>query len=104
MPRPIPKGRTTRMSLYSPGGEGPIEFPDGTWLESESFAYPRDTFTRRAYANLPDGTRRVVQCKVADTYFTIPARYRDKTGKTVRGFLSSTETGLNFIVPDKHEV
>lgn len=83
----VPTGRTTHMSLYSPGGEKPSEFQDGTWLECESFAYPNDTFTRRAYARMPDGSKRVVRCKVADTFSTIPARAKI-AGKTVRGFLT----------------
>ena len=93
--RKIPTGRITRMSLYSPGGERPIEWPDGTWLESESFAYPGDTFTRRAYASFDDGSKRVVLCKCPDSFFSIPARA--KIGKrTVRGFLTSSVSTLRF--------
>lgn len=35
-----PIGRTTRLSLYSPGNEHPTVL-HGTWLEAESFAYPK---------------------------------------------------------------
>jgi hypothetical protein len=97
---PTPIGRTTRMSLYSPGNERP-QVLHGTWLEAESFAYPAGGFTRRAYVELvrnthnpvelPYGRCYVVKCSIPDTYFTIPARLRVK-GRTVKGYISQAET------------
>ncbi len=73
------------------------DFPDGTWLEGEEFAYPKGKYTRRAYANCEDGKRRVVACSIPDTYFTIPAVAKID-GKIVCGCLSSGEgEGLKFI-------
>lgn len=89
----VPVGRTTRMSLYSPGGEAPTVFPDGTWLEAESFAYPNGGFTRKAYAVMPGGEKRVVQVSIADTFFSIPARAVVK-GKRVKGFVSVKDESL----------
>lgn len=83
------------MSFYSPGGESANINPDGTWIEPECFAYPGDTFTRRAYVNMPDGSKKVVLCKCADTYFSVPATARVK-GKTLRGFITGDENGLTF--------
>ncbi len=91
----LPIGRTTRMSLYSPGGETPTTFPDGTWLESETFAYPKGGFTRKAYASFADGSKRIVTVSIPDTYFSIPARARVK-GKTVKGYVTSDENTLSF--------
>jgi hypothetical protein len=93
----LPVGRTTHMSLYSPGGETPITFPDGTWLEAESFAYPNGGFTRRAYASFPDGSKKVVKVSVPDTFFSIPARAKIN-GKTVKGYVSTNENTLTFTV------
>jgi hypothetical protein len=90
------------MSFCSPGGEAPQTWPNGTWLEAEAFAYPNDTFTRRAYATMPDGTKRVIMCKVPDTFFSIPARVR-LGKKTVKGFLSTDEEGLKFRPYDDQE-
>lgn len=90
--------RTTRMSLYSPGGES-ATIMGKTWLESESFAYPSGAISagRRAYATLrsnphnpitlPYGEQRAVAVGVPDTYFTIPARLRLK-GATIAGYVS----------------
>ena len=94
--RTAPIGRTTHLSFYSPGNEHPHVL-HGTWLESESFAYPAEGFTRRAYVELrqnpnnpivlPYGRRYVVRVSIPDTYFSIPARLRI-SGKTIRGFVS----------------
>jgi hypothetical protein len=62
---------------------------DGTWIEDESFAYPNDTFTRRAYVNC-NGVKRVVLCKCADTFFSIPARARINR-RYVKGFISGSD-------------
>lgn len=62
--------------------------PDGTWIEPEEWAYPEDTYTRRAYAICPDGIKRVVKCKCADTFFSVPAIAKIGS-KRVKGFLSS---------------
>lgn len=103
MPRSIPVGRTTRMSFYSPGGETPHVMPDGSWLEPEAFAYPGDTFSRRAYVNMPDGSRRVVRCCCADTYSSIPARVRI-AGRTVKGFVSCGKgAGYTFTPYDNQD-
>lgn len=95
-----PIGRTTHLSIYSPGGERPTVL-HGTWLESESFAYPAGGFTRRAYVELrqnpnnpivlPYGRRYVVRVSIPDTYFSIPARLRI-AGRTVKGFVSVDDT------------
>jgi hypothetical protein len=84
MARRAPRPR--RSSYYGMAISG-TTYPDGTWLEDEAFAYPAGGFTRRALASFPDGSRRVVQCSIPDTYFSIPARARVK-GKTIRGSLS----------------
>jgi len=91
-----PIGRTSHMSIYSPGKERPSVL-HGTWLEAECFAYPGDSFTRRAYVELhanphnaielPYGRRYVVACKCPDTFFSIPARLRFR-GRTIAGFVS----------------
>lgn len=91
-----PLGRITRMSMYGPSGECPA-IMNGTWLESESFAYPRGGFTRRAYVELrrnpnnpvelPYGRCYVVRCSIPDTAFSIPARLRFR-GNTIAGFIS----------------
>lgn len=107
-----PMGRTTRMSLYSPGGERPSVLHD-TWVEAESFAYPNGGFTRRAYVELrqnpnnpialPYGQLRVVKVSIPDTYFTIPARLRYQ-GKTVNGYVSvqdaDTDTARFTFTPE----
>lgn len=109
-----PIGRTTRMSLYSPGGERPSVL-HGTWLEPESFAYPNGGFTRRAYVELrqnpnnpilPDvaiGRMRIVRCSIPDTYFSIPARLRF-AGRTIKGFISvqdaDTDTARYTFTPE----
>ncbi len=122
MRRTPPIGRTTHLSMYSPGGEIP-QVLHGTWLESESFAYPAGGFTRKAYVYLrrnehnlielpyastnfethPYGKRYVVRCSIPDTYFTIPARLRYK-GKTIKGFISiqdpDTETARFTFTPE----
>jgi hypothetical protein len=69
-----------------------IEFPDGTWLEGEEFAYPAGGFTRRCFATFDDGSRRVVRCSIPDTYTTIPARARVK-GRYVKGYVTSMVYG-----------
>lgn len=76
-----------------------------TWLDPEERAYPGDTFTRRGRARLrqnehnpmvlPYGTVRAVKAKVADTYWTIPARLVHK-GKTIKGFLSTHDGEICF--------
>ena len=107
-----PIGRTTHRSIYSPGDERPTIL-HGTWLASESFAYPGDTFTRRAYAQLrqnpnnpielPYGSCFVIRCKCPDTAFTIPARLRFR-GKTIAGFISiqdpDTDTARFTFTPE----
>jgi hypothetical protein len=65
---------------------------DGTWLEPEEFCYPHGGFTRRAYAQFPDGKLRLVRCSITDTFFSIPGFARIN-GKRVRGFLSSNDAG-----------
>ena len=94
-------GRTTRMSLYSAGDEIP-RMLNGTWVEAEAFAYPRGGFTRRAYVELrcnphntvklPYGARYMVRCAIADTYYTIPARFRFRK-IIIQGFISITDAG-----------
>lgn len=96
-----PVGRTTRKSLYGPGGETPMTRPDGTWLESEDFAYPNGGFTRRAYAVFPDGIKRVVLVSIPDTFFSIPARARVR-GNRIKGFVSSSEESLTFTPEADH--
>jgi hypothetical protein len=99
MPKPKPRqGRHLGMPITN------STFPDGTWLEGEEFAYPDDTFTRRAYAECEDGVVRLVRCKTADTYFSIPARARID-GKTVRGFLTVRpgSKGLEFVAYQNQE-
>jgi hypothetical protein len=72
-----------------------IDYPDGTWLEGEEFTYPSGGWDRRALALCEDGAKRVFQCTIPDTYFSIPARgWID--GRRVTGFLSSGEQGLKF--------
>ncbi len=66
--------------------------PDGTWLEAESMCYPSGAMLRRACAVCEDGSKRVVTCGMPDTYFSIPARARIK-GKSVRGFVTSSDSG-----------
>lgn len=58
-----------------------------THLQPEEFAYPNNTYTRRGVALCEDGRFRRVWAKVADSYFTIPARCKIK-GRTVTGFLT----------------
>jgi Glycosyltransferase family 9 (heptosyltransferase) len=99
----LPVGRTTRMSLYSPGGETPNTFPDGTWLEAESFAYPNGGFTRRAYASFPDGSKKVVKVSIPDTFFTIPASrpagsYLDLRGQTTLPELVAAIAAADLII------
>jgi hypothetical protein len=78
-------------------------FPDGTWVEGEEFAYPDDTWTRQAWADCEDGKRRMIQCKTADSYFTIPARI--VSSPYVYGFLSikgeGESQGLHFTRTEK---
>ncbi len=107
-----PIGRTTRMSMYSPGGERPSVL-HGTWLEAESFSYPAGGFTRRAYVelrqnpnnpiDLPYGRRYVVRVSIPDTYFSVPARFSFR-GTTVRGFVSvqdaDSETARYTFTPE----
>lgn len=107
-----PTGRTAHTSIYSPGGEPP-QVLHGTWLESESFAYPAGGFTRRAYVKLrqntnnpielPYGQCYVIKVSIPDTYFSIPARLRIK-GKTVKGFVSvvdaDTDTARFTFTPE----
>lgn len=73
-----------------------LTFPDGTWIEGEEFAYPKNTFTRRGFVDCEDGQRRLVKCKVADTFFSIPARCKID-GKTVKGYIKCDEQGAEFI-------
>lgn len=63
-------------------------FPDGTWLEGEEFCYPTGGMLRRAYAVCEDGIKRVCECGIADTFFSIPART-----KGAKGFLSVSTSG-----------
>jgi hypothetical protein len=72
------------------------EFADGTWLEGEEFTYPSGGYHRRAYAQCEDGRKRVFQCSIPDTAFSIPAKGRIN-GVRVSGFLSNAENeGLKF--------
>jgi hypothetical protein len=92
MPKKIPvphQGTYYGMTITN------TEFPDGTWLEGEEFAYPAGGFTRRAWVNMPDLSRRVVRCSIPDTMFSIPARFKDG-GFTTRGFLTTNENGIKF--------
>jgi hypothetical protein len=73
----------------------PQVWPDGTWLEPEEFAYPDGGFTRRALARCADGRMHACRVSIPDTFFSIPARAKID-GVTVRGFLSSDESGLTF--------
>ena len=79
--------------------------PDGTWLEPEEITYPSGGFHRRAYVflrknqhnpiSLPYGEKRVVRCAVADSFFTIPARFKYK-GRTIKGYISSVDDVMTF--------
>ena len=70
-----------------------VDYPNGTWLEGEEYAYPNDTYTRRAWATCGDGQRRLCRCKCGDT--NIPAR-ATINGQRVSGFLATDEQGLRF--------
>lgn len=98
MPRkpPMPrKGSHFGMPIHN------LEMSDGTWLEGEEFAYPKGGFTRRAYVRLTNGTKKVVACSIADTFFSLPTRCRVK-GKYTKGFLSvNSENVLVFTQTDK---
>lgn len=72
-----------------------VDFPDGTWLEGEEFAYPEGGFTRRFWAACEDGKMRQGRCSIPDTYFSIPARVV-VGGKRINGYVTSDETGLKF--------
>ena len=66
-----------------------------TWLEAEEFCYPNGGMTRRAYCIFSDGKKRVVQCGIPDTFFSIPA-FVTIAGKRIRGFITSEENGFIF--------
>lgn len=66
-----------------------------TWLEPEELCYPKGGMTRRALCLMPDATLRVITCGIPDTAFSIPARVRIND-ITIRGFVSSDETGYKF--------
>ena len=90
MPLPKPRqGRYLGMAIQN------TTFPDGTWLEGEEFCYPDGNMTRRAYAECADGKNRVFIAGIADTFFSIPARGKIG-GKSVRGILTKSTTGLEF--------
>lgn len=76
---------------------------NGTWLEGEEFAYPNDTFTRRCFARCADGQNRVVKCKCADTFFSIPAVVTIE-GKHVEGFVTSEDGTFIFNTYSNMEV
>lgn len=71
-------------------------------LEREDVCYPHGRMVRRAtvllVANrhnpiaLPYGRMIHVRAGIADSFFTVPARWRYR-GATVRGFLSESEVG-----------
>lgn len=83
------KPQQPRTSHYMGTSESPSHIGE-TWLEPESLTYPSGGFYRRARVAMPDGSLRIVTCAIPDTFFSIPARLKDK-GKTVRGFITSDE-------------
>jgi hypothetical protein len=88
----------TASTFYGPAL--PLRAEAGTWLESETLAYPSGGFHRRAFAiimrnphnpiSLPYGAVRLVRASVPDTHYSVPARLRYR-GRTVRGYLSMRE-------------
>lgn len=65
-------------------------FHGETWIEPEEYSY--HGAERRALARMLDGSLRVIRCKLADTFFSIPGRTSDGT----KGFLS-IDTDANEI-------
>lgn len=66
---------------------GSTKCDNGTWIEDEEWAYPKEGFTRRAMARCEDGKVRLCACSIPDTFFSIPARCTIN-GKRVKGFLT----------------
>jgi hypothetical protein len=72
-----------------------------TWLDNEESCYPSGRMIRRGKCIFPDGVIRSIRCGIPDTYFTIPA-YARKSGKYIRGYVTSAENGYTFN-PNKPE-
>ena len=81
-----------------------------TWIDPEELAYPNDSFTRKGRAilkkndfypvpELPYGKVMSFKAKIADTYFSIPARFRFR-GKTYKACVF-VEDGVFRISPVK---
>lgn len=97
-----------RVSRFMGSNEHAQIAPDGTWIEPESITYPSGGFHRRAYVvlrenehnpiELPYGEKRVVLCSIPDSYFTIPARLKNR-GKTVKGYISQID-GVTTFTPN----
>lgn len=88
------KPRTARS--YGNVCVGVRVYANGTWLESEEFCYPHGVMKRRAYALFPDGTKHIVWCGIADTYFSVPAKPVRVNGLTIRGYIGADENGIVF--------
>ena len=78
-----------------------IHYGNDTWIEPEEYTYPSGGLKRRAKAilrenphnpiTLPYGVARIVRASIADTFFSVPARWRG-----VKGFLSVEDDILVF--------
>lgn len=72
----------------------------GTWLQSEEYAGPRNAYNRKGEALLFDGSVRAVRAKLPDTAMSIPAYYIRK-GRRVHGYLTYTDGVYRFHEQEK---
>lgn len=72
----------------------------GTWLQSEGHAGPRNAYNRKGEALLYDGSVRAVRAKLPDTAVSIPAYYTSK-GRRVHGYLTYTDGVYRFHEQEK---
>lgn len=72
----------------------------GTWLQPEGYAGPRNAYNRKGEALLFDGSVRAVRAKLPDTAMSIPAYYTSK-GRRVHGYLTYTDGVYRFHEQEK---
>jgi hypothetical protein len=84
-----------------------MELEHGTWLDREELAYNTRTGSacgsgRRAKARCFDGTLRIFQVGIPDTFFSIPAVGKI-SGKSVRGWIEVVENEVLFHRQSKYK-